>query len=132
MATELQAPFGLTPSGGIAAFSVPGDMVQAHLQSLVSTNPGERAMQPTYGVPLAQYVFGISADTISPMVINQVTQAIQKWEPSVNLQGVQTEVADTSQGKIAVNVTYSPGVAATGSAQLTTATVLVGGTVLGG
>lgn len=132
MATELRAPFGLNPSGGIAAFSVPGDMVQAHLQSLVSTNPGERVMQPVYGVPLAQWVFGISAQTISPMVVSQVTKAIQKWEPSVNLQGVETQVADTSQGKVAVNVTYSPGVVATGSAQLTTASVLVGGTVVGG
>lgn len=131
MATELSAPFGLTPSGGIAAFSAPGDMVQAHLQALVSTHPGERVMQPTYGVPLSSYLFGIGADAVTPMVVQQVTRAIQQWEPSVNLQGVNTQVSDTSEGLVAVNVDYSPGVAQIpGSSVVSTASVLVGGTVV--
>ena len=43
--TELAAPFGLSPSGGIAVFSTPSDQVQAHLTALVSTQLF-RAMLP--------------------------------------------------------------------------------------
>lgn len=130
MATELRAPFGLTPSGGIAAFSLPGDMVQAHLQALVSTNPGERVMQSRYGVPLSSYVFGLNAQETGALVTNDVGQAIARWEPSVNLQNVQLMTSDTSEGIVSVNVQYTPGAAVTGSSVVSTATVLVGGSVI--
>jgi hypothetical protein len=131
MARELQAPFGLTPSGGIAVVTTPGDMVQQHLKALVSTNPGDRAMRPTYGVPLASYVFGLSADEVGPLVASDVRQAVQQWEPAVNLQNVQTMVADTSEGLVAVDVNYSPGATTTSSTTTSTATVLVGGAIVG-
>jgi hypothetical protein len=127
---ELAAPFSLTPSGGVAAVSAPGDIVQQHLKCLVSTNPGERVMRPTYGVPLSSYVFGLSADQVSPLVTNDVTRAIREWEPSVSLQNVQMQTADTPEGMVSIDVQYSPGVAVTGSTQLSTATVLVGGSVV--
>lgn len=129
MATELAAPFSLTPSGGVAAVSAPGDMVQQHLKSLVSTNPGERLMRPTYGVPLSSYVFGLSADQVSPLVSNDISRAIQQWEPAVNLQNVQLQTSDIAEGLVSVDVQYSPGVAVTDSTQVSQATVLVGGTV---
>lgn len=131
MARELQAPFGLTPSGAIAVVTTPGDMVQQHLKSLVSTNPGDRAMRPTYGVPLASYVFGLSADEVGPLVAADVQRAIQQWEPAVNLRNVQTMVSDTSEGLASVDVQYSPGATATSASTTSTATVLVGGSVVG-
>jgi phage baseplate assembly protein W len=131
MARELQAPFGLTPSGAIAVASIPGDQVQQHLTCLVSTAPGERVMRPTYGVPLAGDVFGLSADQVGPLVASDVRQAIQQWEPNVNLLNVQIMPSDTSEGLVAVDVQYSPGAVATASSVTSTATVLVGGTVVG-
>lgn len=131
MAVELSAPFGLTPSGAIATVSVPGDMVQQHLKSLVSTVPGERVMRPAYGVPLAGYLFGLTAEEATAAVATDVSRAVQEWEPSVNVQDVRTMVSDTSEGIAAVNVQYSPGAAVTGTSQVSTATVLVGGSVVG-
>lgn len=131
MARELAAPFSLTPSGGIAAVTTPGDMVQQHLKSLVSTSPGDRVMLPTYGVALAGYVFGLSADEVGPVITGDVRRAIQQWEPAVNLQNVQTMIADTSEGLVAVDVEYSPGATVTSATTTSTATVLVGGQVVG-
>lgn len=130
MARELAAPFGLTPSGGIAVVTAPGDQVQQHLQALVSTNPGERVMRPDYGVPLASYVFGLSAQEVTPLVAADVTRAVQQWEPAVNLRDVRTTASDTSEGMVAVNVDYSPGATVTASSVSATATVLVGGSVV--
>lgn len=130
MSIEMQAPFGLTPSGGVAVVTVPGTQVQQHLQSLVSTSPGERVMQPTYGIPLSSYVFGLTAEQVSGLVVSDVQRAVQQWEPSVNLQQVQLMPSDTSEGMVAVNVNYSPGAAVTSSSVTSTATVLVGGSVV--
>jgi hypothetical protein len=40
------------------------------------------------------------------------------------------QTADTPEGMVSIDVQYSPGVAVTGSTQLSTATVLVGGSVV--
>jgi phage baseplate assembly protein W len=131
MAKELAAPFGLTPSGGIAVMTVPASMVEAHLKALVSTAPGERVMKPTYGVPVASYLFGLDAAQAQSAVGTDVTRAIQEWEPTVNIQDVRTLVSDTSEGFASINVEYTPGAAVTGASQVSTATVLVGGSVVG-
>ena len=129
--TELAAPFGLTPSGAIAVFSTPADQVQAHLTALVSTGPGERVMLPEYGVPLASLLFGDTAAEIAMQVGNDVRAAITKWEPAVSLMDVQTDVADTPEGLAAIKVEYTPGALVTSTATVSTATVLVGGTIVG-
>jgi uncharacterized protein len=129
--TELAAPFGLSPSGAIAVLTTPADQVQAHLTALVSTGPGERVMLPTYGVPLASLVFGDTAGVVVQQVSQDVQQAIGKWEPSVNLIDVRLDVSDTPEGMAGVTVEYSPGQEVTSTATVSTATVLVGGTVIG-
>ena len=131
MSSELAAPFALTPSGGIAEFNVPGDQVQAHLTALVSTAPGERVMLPTYGVPLTKLLFSNTAIDVTQIVAQDVRTAIQKWEPAINLLNVRTMVSDTPEGISKINVDYAPGVVATSNTQVSTATVLVGGTVIG-
>jgi uncharacterized protein len=131
MSTELQAPFGLSPSGGVAVVSTPGLQVQQHLQSLVSTQPGERVMRPGYGVPLVNRVFDFDVNEIAAVVANDVSRAVTTWEPSINLKDVQSSVSDTTNGLASINVRYSPGSAANSSATVTTATVLVGGSVVG-
>lgn len=130
MSVELAIPFGLDPSGGVAVTTVPAQQVQQHLKALVSTNPGERVMQPTYGVPLANYVFGLDTDQTAAAVSNDVSAAVAKWEPNVNIQHVRTLVSDTSQGLVSLDVDYAPGPVAPSPSAVSTATVLPGGDVI--
>jgi uncharacterized protein len=130
MSTELSQPFQLTPSGGVAVTTIPSVQVQQHLQSLVSTNPGERVMQPKYGVPLANFLFGLDTSQTAAAVSNDVSAAVAKWEPNVNIQDVRTMVSDTSEGLVSINVDYSPGAVAPSSSVISTASILVGGTVI--
>jgi phage baseplate assembly protein W len=129
--SELQQPFGLTPSGGVAVVSDPGTISQQHLQALVSTAPGERVMQPRYGVPAASYLFGVDAAAADALLASDIGAAILAWEPSVALQDVQTSISDTTLGIAAINVMYTPGAGVSPQAQAQTATVLVGGGVVG-
>lgn len=130
MSIELLTPFQLTSSGGVAVTTVPDQQVQQHLQALVSTNPGERVMQPRYGVPLADYLFGLDTDQTAAAVSNDISAAVVKWEPSVNIQHVRTLISDTSQGLLSIDVDYSPGSVAPSPSVVSTCTILVGGSVI--
>lgn len=131
MSTEILYPFGLSATGGIAVTTDPNVQTAQHVNSLISTRPGERVMVPAYGVDLASQVFADS-DEVADSVINDVTTAMQKWEPSVTVQSVSTAAGiDPSTGLVQIEVDYlTPASNSNSPTSLSTATVLVGGTVI--
>ena len=52
---------------------------------LLSTSPGERLMRPEYGSHLNRLVFGPNDHTAAGLAIHYVRQAIERWEPRVEI-----------------------------------------------
>lgn len=134
MSTELLTPFGLDVGGQIAVTTDPNVQAQQHVNSLISTTPGDRAMQPAYGVDLTNQLFAPD-ENLSAEVVADVQQAFAEWEPSITLQGVTpvpNQSADALQGVVTVDVAWSvPGATtATTTTGITQATMLIGGSVI--
>jgi phage baseplate assembly protein W len=132
MSVEIAFPFALTASGSIAVTSDPGVQAQQHVTSLVSTQPGERVMQPAYGVSLNALVFAANDPAVVNVIQQDVTSALAQWEPSLSVLSVTPAAGqDPTQGQAMVNVDYQiaaqPGQPGAG---IHTATVLVGGDVV--
>jgi uncharacterized protein len=102
------------------------------VSSLVSTVPGERVMLPTYGINLAGLVFAPNDPAVITTIQQDVTQAVNTWEPSLTVQSVQPVPGqDPTQGQAMVNVNYSiANASGQPGAAVQTATVLVGGDVI--
>lgn len=129
MSTEILVPFSLTPGGGILVTQDPNVQINQHLISLVGTQPGERVMQPTYGVETGDYVFSPQDETVSTQLVNDVSSAINAWEPSVIVQSIIPQSDSANFGSVNVKVEFAQGAVALFS-QTQTATILVGGTVV--
>lgn len=129
MASNFLVPFSLTPQGGIATTSDPGIIALQRVESLVGTPRNERVMLPTYGVPLPQFLFApdIAADV--QQISNDITQALQTWEPTINVISVTPVVNEQQVGLDNVIVDFSQS-ADSAFTPTQTATVLVGGTVV--
>jgi hypothetical protein len=124
--TEILIPFGLDVNGSIASTSDPDVQQAQHVESLVSTNPGERVMLPKYGVPLASYLFGNGPSSIAVKISKDVSQAMAVYEPGVTVLSV-TPVADDQGGVAEIEVDYLAAPEDTSASQ--TASVTAGGTV---
>ena len=131
MSTEILYPFGLSATGGIAVTTDPNVQASQHVNSLISTRPGERVMVPTYGIDLAGQVFG-DPDEVADAIVNDVTTAMQNWEPSVTVKSVSTAPGfDPATGLVQIEVDYvTPATGISSPTSVSTATVLVGGTVI--
>jgi phage baseplate assembly protein W len=134
MSTELLVPFGLSVGGQISVTTDPNVQAQQHVDSLISTTPGERAMQPAYGVDLTGQLFAPDEE-LSAFLVADVQQAFAAWEPTITLQGVTPVPGasnDALQGIATVDVAWSiPGATtATSTTGVTQATMLVGGSVI--
>jgi uncharacterized protein len=79
--------FQVTPQGRIEMVQDDASIRQS-LLLLLSTSPGERVMRPDYGCSLRRLVFAPNDETTAGLAIHYVRQAVTRWEPRVEVLGV--------------------------------------------
>ncbi len=93
--------------GGIEMVEGRSSLRQAILM-LLSTRPGERVMRPHYGCHLHRLVFSPNDDTTAGLAIHYVRQAIERWEPRVeviHLDATRSE-RDAMTGLLEISLEY--------------------------
>lgn len=132
MSTEILTPFGLDQSGSISITTDPNVQTNQHVETLVSTEPGERVMLPEYGIDTFGKVFAADDEIVDTELINAVTSQMAAWEPNVNVIAIKSvPMAGYPTGFATVEVDWSPvAVQIPNSIGVVTATVLVGGTIV--
>jgi phage baseplate assembly protein W len=79
-----EAGLGLGPAGSVDMVEAEDSVRQAVLL-LLTTRPGERVMRPDYGCDLNRLAFWPNDDTTGGLAIHFVQQALQRWEPRVDV-----------------------------------------------
>jgi uncharacterized protein len=102
-----EEPVGLRrgPTGGVETID-DDDAIRQALLLLVSTRPGERVMRPEYGCYLHRLVFSPIDDTTAGLAIHYVRQAVERWEPRVEVLAVDAEIAAESATILNVVLEY--------------------------
>jgi len=101
------APFGLVvdPSGAIDTVA-DDEAIRQSLLLLISTRPGERVMRPEYGCDLARLVFSPNDDTTAGLAIHFVRQAVERWEPRVEVIRVDANRDPDEETRLAIVLDY--------------------------
>lgn len=80
--------------------------IQQSLHILLSTSPGERIMQPTYGCDLHSIVF----DNISESTITEIKDIVQRailfFEPRIILNSVDIDTSQQFDGLLTIVLDY--------------------------
>lgn len=92
---HLDAPHGapglqVGPSGRLATVTDAASVRQAILL-LLSTRPGERVNRPRYGCHLFRLAFAPADDTTAGLAIHYVAQAVELWEPRVEVVALDAD-----------------------------------------
>ncbi len=95
----------LSPRGGLAMVEEDASVRQAILL-LLSTTPGERVMRPDYGCQLRQLVFSPNDDTTAGLVIHYVRQALERWEPRIQILRLDAGRNDSNPGILDIFLEY--------------------------
>ena len=100
---------GMYLLGTGALATVSGDAaVRQALMILLATTQGERVMRPDYGCGLRHLAFAPNDMTTAGLAIHYVRQAVERWEPRVELLRVDTvDDADMrGQGQLILELDY--------------------------
>jgi Bacteriophage baseplate protein W len=95
----------VSPQGRIE--TVEGDdSVRQAIQLLLSTSPGERVMRPAYGCHLRRLVFSPNDDTTAGLAIHYVRQALERWEPRVDVLALDATRDPESPERLDISLHY--------------------------
>jgi len=95
----------VSATGGIELVSGDRSIHQAIL-ILISTRPGERVMRPSYGCDISPFLFSPNDETTAGLAIHFVRQAVERWEPRVDVIAVDAVQDDHEPELLRVTLTY--------------------------
>ncbi len=95
----------VTSTGGVAM--VEGDeSIRQAIILLLSTTPGERLMRPRYGSRLHRLLFAPNDDTTAGLAIHYVRQAIQRFEPRVEVLDIDAQPDPLAPERLNIELCY--------------------------
>lgn len=80
--------------------------IHESLYILLSTTPGERIMQPTYGCGLKLHVFDQLNESSVAVMKDIVQKAILFFEPRVTVEQIDINDDESMEGRANINVIY--------------------------
>ena len=81
--------------------------IQQSLQILLSTRPGERIMQPTYGCNLEELLFEPLTTTLRTYMKQIIETAILYHEPRIKLNNVDLSESQELEGLVLIRIDYT-------------------------
>jgi phage baseplate assembly protein W len=73
---------------------------------LLSTSTGERVMRPDYGCELHRLMFAPNDDTTAGLAIHYVRQALERWEPRVDILHLDADPNAEDPGRLDIFLEY--------------------------
>jgi len=101
----LAFPLRADQRGSLALTRGVEDVEQA-IALILGTAPGERPMRPEFGCAVHDVVF----DTIDAAIVGKIQtavhEALERWEPRIEVVNLDVEPSDGEAGKVLVGITY--------------------------
>tara|TARA_R110002110_G_scaffold16764_8_gene72163 strand:- start:897 stop:1373 length:477 start_codon:yes stop_codon:yes gene_type:complete len=66
--------------------------IKNSLSNLFTTMPGQKLLNPEYGLNLAQFLFIPASQTMAQMIGNRLLEGIQEYEPRVSVVNINVSV----------------------------------------
>jgi phage baseplate assembly protein W len=80
--------------------------IQQSLQILFQTIPGERFLEPKFGLDMQALMFEPLSTTLRTLVTDQITTAILIYEPRIKVLNLSIDTPDPNQGSLRVLLEY--------------------------
>ena len=82
------------------------DLIQAGIEQILNTTPGERRMLPEFGSRIRYLVFDPHDDILYTEIGREVIRAVERWEPRVILENVEITRDDLNDHAVRVYVVW--------------------------
>jgi len=83
------------------------EVIKQNFKMLVLTNPGERVMEPEFGVGLKQYLFENFGQGTFQAIDTKIRKQTAKYLPVIVIREITFGQSATNENLLALNISYS-------------------------
>tara|TARA_R110000824_G_scaffold20925_12_gene78509 strand:- start:147 stop:521 length:375 start_codon:yes stop_codon:yes gene_type:complete len=83
------------------------EMIKQNFKNLVLTIPGERIMDPLFGVGLRKYLFEQNSSVVREEISSNIYEQTKKYMPFINIDNIDFGQAEQIANMLFVRVEYS-------------------------
>lgn len=80
--------------------------VEQSIRIILETAKGERVMRPDFGCSIHEYAFSTVDTTTLRLVETTVREALETWEPRIDVESVDASAENLERGRLDVEITY--------------------------
>ena len=81
-------------------------MIKQNFKMLLLTNPGERVMEPNFGVGLKTYLFANATEDIQAQIGTKIREQTQLYLPVIRIRNIQFGLSNIDTNTLAMRVIY--------------------------
>jgi len=107
MALGVSLPINRDSSDGFAMNYGISETLKQNFIMLLLTNPGERVMEPAFGVGIKTFLFTNKASDYRPAIIAKINQQVKRYMPAIIVGAVDFADVRQSPNTISIRITYS-------------------------
>ena len=103
----VRLPLSLDGTDGFGMIKTIKRMVRQNLKMIILTNPGERVMEPEFGVGIKQFLFQNFSQNVYAEIDNKIREQVRLYLPEVSIQGVNFYSIEEDSNKVSFRLVYS-------------------------
>ena len=104
-------PLSISPEDGYALNKTLKQSIKQNFKMLMLTNPGERMMDPTFGVGLKRYLFENNHQQIREQIKQRIINQTRKSLPFIRIENISINSSDSNPelyaNSIHISISYS-------------------------
>ena len=102
----VQLPLTLDSGDGFTMLKDLKTTIRQNLKMLILTNPGERVMDPNFGVGMKRYLFENYHEDVTTQIETRINEQIDIYMPSVKIRGILFDASNIDSNSLGVTIKY--------------------------
>jgi hypothetical protein len=103
----VRLPLSIDSGDGFSLIKDFETMIKQNLKMLILTNPGERVMNPQYGVGISRFLFSNYGENIYGEIENRIREQASVYLPFVEIRKVGFSDKNIDRNKLGIAVMYA-------------------------
>jgi len=83
------------------------DVAKQNFKMLILTNPGERVMEPSFGVGLKRYLFENFSENVYAEIDTRIREQVNIFMPAIAIQEIEFASSNQDSGTLAIFISYA-------------------------
>ena len=109
----VRLPLSLDDTDGFGMLKRIREVIKQNLKMLILTEPGERIMDPRFGVGMKRFLFENFSDSVYSQIDSRIREQVRIYMPDVSIRQINFYLIDPDTNSVAFRMEYSiPSIAA--------------------